>query len=68
MARSARGQQQELEDDDEDHLTRNGSSSSKVKVDEATREQSVNVHHSKHSETQQSRGRGWEVVVGERKE
>ncbi|KAI9113478.1 hypothetical protein K1719_015405 [Acacia pycnantha] len=29
MAQSARGQQQELEDDEEDRLTRNGSSSSK---------------------------------------
>ncbi|KAK4279996.1 hypothetical protein QN277_011682 [Acacia crassicarpa] len=55
MARSARGQQQELEDDDEDHLTGNGSSSSKVKVDEATREQRVNAHRSKHSETEQRR-------------
>ncbi|XP_054788747.1 transcription factor BIM1-like isoform X1 [Prosopis cineraria] len=55
MARSARGQQQELEDDDEDHLTGNGSSSLKVKVDEATREQRVNAHRSKHSETEQRR-------------
>ncbi|XP_028792614.1 transcription factor BIM3-like isoform X2 [Neltuma alba] len=55
MARSARGQQQELEDDDVDHLTGNGSSSHKVKVDETAREQRVNAHRSKHSETEQRR-------------
>ncbi|KAI4352362.1 hypothetical protein L6164_006623 [Bauhinia variegata] len=55
MARSAKGQQEELEDDDEGHLTGNGSSSQKVKLDEANKEQRVNTHRSKHSETEQRR-------------
>ncbi|KAF7822360.1 transcription factor BIM2 [Senna tora] len=61
MARSAKGQHHELEDEDEDedHLTGYGSSSHKgsphLTVDEATREQRVNAHRSKHSETEQRR-------------
>ncbi|KAI4346743.1 hypothetical protein L6164_007614 [Bauhinia variegata] len=55
MARSANGQQEELEDDDEENLTGNGSSSHKVKLDGAKREQGINTHRLKHSETEQRR-------------
>ncbi|KAK7340714.1 hypothetical protein VNO77_21424 [Canavalia gladiata] len=59
MARSAKGHQEELEDDeDEELLTGNSSSSltlNKVKVDEPSKGKRVNPHRSKHSETEQRR-------------
>ncbi|CAJ1835516.1 unnamed protein product [Sphenostylis stenocarpa] len=57
MARSAKGHQDELEDDEEEEfLTANTSSSlNKVKVDEPSTGKRVNTHRSKHSETEQRR-------------
>ncbi|XP_027352302.1 transcription factor BIM2 [Abrus precatorius] len=57
MARSAKGHQDEFEDDeDEELLTANTSSSlNKVKVDEPSSGKRVNPHRSKHSETEQRR-------------
>ncbi|KAJ7971131.1 Transcription factor BIM2 [Quillaja saponaria] len=55
MARSKKGRQEELDDDYDEPLMENGSSSHRVKGDEANREQKVNTHRSKHSETEQRR-------------
>nr|AFK40942.1 unknown [Lotus japonicus] len=57
MARSAKGHQDELDDDnDEDLFTENTSSSlNKEKVDEPTKGKRMNPHRSKHSETEQRR-------------
>lgn len=58
MARSAKGHQDELEDDEEEEefLTANTSTSlNKVKVDEPSTGKRVNTHRSKHSETEQRR-------------
>ncbi|RDX66615.1 Transcription factor BIM2 [Mucuna pruriens] len=56
MARSAKGHQDEFEDDEEDEELLTGNTSSalnKVKVDEPSRGKRVNPHRSKHSETEQ---------------
>ncbi|XP_027926322.1 transcription factor BIM2 [Vigna unguiculata] len=57
MARSAKGHQDELEDDEEEEfLTANTSASlNKVKVDEPSTGKRGNTHRSKHSETEQRR-------------
>ncbi|KAL1322900.1 hypothetical protein HN51_067913 [Arachis hypogaea] len=55
MARSAKGHQEELDDDDEEHFTADTSSPHKVKLDESNSGKRVNPHRSKHSETEQRR-------------
>ncbi|RZB98761.1 Transcription factor BIM2 isoform B [Glycine soja] len=54
MARSAKGHQDEFDEDDEEELL-TGNISSKVKVDEPSTGKRVNPHRSKHSETEQRR-------------